>query len=487
MATGPAQCQNVSESVGEGKKIMTKQLRIVPVLLILVLAFDGPVATSQTPDIDTGTATGAQEIRLALPDFPLQNIASDGVANASALAETFNDVLWNDLEFAGIFAMVGKSFYPSEFDGTTFDVDTAEWTDPAVGAHVMTFGHAEIDSSNRFYVEAHLWDLQVPADARELLGQSGLAFRIEASERGVRTLAHQIADRIVLQLGGGIRGIAQTKIVFASDRNSVGDGYPQKEIFVMDYDGYNQQQVTTLRSTALTPRWSHDNSRIAFTHMRDDGVDIEVISPVDRQGFAFPRFSGTTTTPAWAPGGRRIVFASSHAMLNGEPDMELYISDANGDNVRRLTVSRGTDISPVWNPVTGAQIAFVSDRLGTPQIFVMDVEGGNLIQISEGGHADEPAWSPDARLIAYAWQPPGGGQSDIYLYDFQTGRNVQLTESDGFNERPSWSPDGRHLVFQSDRNGSMQIYTMLANGSRVRRLSSQGNNESPAWSNYMAQ
>ena len=116
----------------------------------------------------------------------------------------------------------------------------------------------------------------------------------------------------------------------------------------------------------------------------------------------------------------------------------------------------------------------------------MDVEGGNLRQITDAGHADEPSWSPDGRLIAYAWQPPGG-RSDIYIYDFVTDRNIQLTQNAGFNERPSWSPDGRHLVFQSNRNGTTQLYAMLADGSRVRRLTSQGNNEGPAWSNYVAQ
>jgi TolB protein len=460
-----------------------KSITTTGAALLTCLTLSGSPAPQA--QIEIGTTTGADTIRFALPDFPLEARPGGNPAEAAGFARVFNETLWNDLEFSGYFDLIGKSFYPSGSFAGTADIDPAQWLDPAVDAQMMSFGRAEVDADGRFYVEAHLWDLQVPFEGRERMGTAGLGYRIELSERGARTLAHQIADRIVAELSGA-RGIAQTRIAFVSDRFSRGERFPEKEIFTMDYDGYNQQQVTTLASTALTPRWSPDNRRIAYTHMTDNGVDIAIISPLDRQGFSFPLFDGTTTTPAWSPDGRRIAFASSHEEVRGQPDMEIFLADANGQNVRRLTVSRGTDISPVWNPVTGNQIAFVSDRTGTPQIFITDAEGGNLMQISEGGHADEPSWSPDGRMIAYAWQPPGGA-SDIYIYDFQTRRNYQLTRDAGFNERPSWSPDGRHLVFQSDRGGTMQIHTMLANGTRVRRLTSQGNNESPAWSHYMAQ
>jgi TolB protein len=145
------------------------------------------------------------------------------------------------------------------------------------------------------------------------------------------------------------------------------------------------------------------------------------------------------------------------------------------------------DSSPAWNPATGREIAFVSDRSGTPQIYIVDAEGGNLRQVViEGGHADEPAWSPNGRFLSFVWQR-SGRNNDIYLHDLQTGQNFQLTQNSGSNERPSFSPDGRHIVFESNRSGSKQIYSMLLDGSRVKQLTREGSNESPAWSNYMAQ
>lgn len=437
--------------------------------------------------IEIGTDTGAQSIRMAVPLFPLETRVGGNPPESEGLTRAFNETLWNDLEFSGIFELVGQSFYPLGRFARPGDIVPADWIDPAVDAQILAFGHAEIDANGQFFVEAHLWDVRSDFGNRELMGTAGLGYRIELTERGVRRMAHDIADRIVAELGGGVRGIARTQIAFVSDRSTrTDDDYPRKEVWVMDYDGFNQYQLTTHRSTSLTPRWSPDGSRIAYTYWTDYEVDVGVISPRDRQGFAFPSFPGTTTTPAWSPDGRRIAFASTHGEIRGQSDMELYIADANGENLRRLTFSYGTDISPTWNP-EGNRIAFISDRASVqPQLYTMDLEGGNLQQISGEGHADEPSWSPDGRTIAYTFQPRGGA-SDIYIHDLQTGRNIQLTQGAGFNERPSWSPDGRHIVFQSDRNGTTQLYSMLADGSRVRQLTRMGNNESPSWSNYVAQ
>jgi len=59
---------------------------------------------------------------------------------------------------------------------------------------------------------------------------------------------------------------------------------------------------------------------------------------------------------------------------------------------------------------------------------------------------------------------------------------VELTKDEGRNERPSWAPDGRHIVFESTRTGTRQIWSMLADGSQARQLTTQGQNESPNWS-----
>src|SRR5215469_3504138 len=74
--------------------------------------------------------------------------------------------------------------------------------------------------------------------------------------------------------------------------------------------------------------------------------------------------------------------------------------------------------------------------------------------------------------------------TSIYIHDLATGRNSQLTHDSGDHERPSWAPDGRHLVFTSNRNGRSQIYSILANGQKLRQVTKNGSNEGPAWSSF---
>ena len=86
----------------------------------------------------------------------------------------------------------------------------------------------------------------------------GRVYRGQTAEADTRRFAHQFADEIIARLSGGLAGIASTQIAFVSARSG------NKEIWAMDYDGANQHQLTTMRSLALTPRWSPDASRIAF-------------------------------------------------------------------------------------------------------------------------------------------------------------------------------------------------------------------------------
>jgi TolB protein len=413
-------------------------------------------------------------IRLAVPEFEL----GTNRPGASELIDIFNETLWADLDFSGVLSLVSRSFYPLGRFGRAIDVDTTAWTTPDVDAQFLAFGNGQVAGSE-FTVEAHLWDLKTRIQDREAIG---LRFRTTTTEASVQMIAHQFADQIIQLLGGGIRGVSQTKIAFVSDRSG------EKEIWVMDYDGHNQYQLTTIRNLALTPSWSPDGERIAFTSYERNVPDIAIISRIDRRGFPFPELSGTTTTPSWSPDGSLIAFSSSMNKVRRMNDLELYVADSRGRNIRRLTTSPGVDMSPVWNPRTGREIVFLSDRSGSPQLYTIDAQGGNLRQlVSGGGEAVNPAWSPDGQTIAFAWKRRRSPNFDIYLHDLATNRNVQITQNSQDNERPNWAPDGRHIIFESDRTGTKQVYSMLADGRNPQQLTREGKNEGPAWSPYIGQ
>jgi TolB protein len=290
-------------------------------------------------------------------------------------------------------------------------------------------------------------------------------------------VAHEFADEIISRLSGGLPGMATTQIAFISTRTNF------KEVWLMDYDGASQRPVTSLRSIALTPRWSPDATRIAFTcYARSasgtTSAQICVHSLETGKPVAFVRYRGTNSAPAWAPDSSKIIFMSS---MHGDP--ELFMIDITGTNLKRITYSAGADTSPAWNPKTGQTIAFVSDRSGIPQLYMMNADGSNVekVQLPDMGYVIDPAWSPNGQLLAFSWRRPNGNY-DIYVMDVASRQLVELTRDAGRNERPSWAPDGRHLVFESTRTGSRQIWTMLADGSQPRQLTFEGHNESPNWS-----
>jgi len=431
----------------------------------LALALFGTRAQAQDW-IRTGTGLGVEKIKLAVPDFK----PSTQDAKNAELLKTFDDTLFNDLDNAGIFDMVSKSFYPLEVPGNPSEVRFDAWSNPPVNASMLAFGDLGVSGGN-VTVHGWLFDLK-NTQSPQVLGKQ---YNDTATTDNARIIAHRFADEIIFRLGGGINGIAESKIYFVSDRSG------HKEIWVMDYDGANQHQLTHIGSISLSPRISPDGSRLAFSSVTKTNWDIRMFSTELNRMVSFPAYPGTNLSPSWSPDGTKLALSSSRA---GDPN--IYVCDASGAGLHRLTTGKGPDVSPTWNRKTGAQIAFVSGRTGLPQIYTMEADGTNLQRITDQGYAVSPSWSPNGQFLTFAWfrkyGPGAPGANDIYLMDIASKQWVQLTHDGGRNDFPSWSPDGRHIVFQSSRTGSEQIWTMLADGTKVQQLTFSGRNSQPNWS-----
>ena len=423
-------------------------------------------ATASAQDwIRTGTGLGIEKVRLAVPDFA----PGSTDPQAGELLRTFNDILWNDLQQSGIFDMVSKSFYPiGSFNGPGA-IRLDAWGNPPPNAGMVAFGNLAI-SSGRVFVQGWLFDVKNQQSPQVL----GKQYNEAASERSARVIAHRFADEIILRLGGGVAGIAESRIYFVSARSG------HKEIWSMDYDGANQQQLTHLGTIALSPRASPDGSRVAFSGISRGNWNIMMYSNDLNRLVSFPNFGGMNLSPAWSGDGTRLALSSSRT---GNP--EIHTCDATGGNLKRLTEGKGPYVSPAWNPKTGVQIAFVSGRTGLPQIYVMDSDGSNVQRLTDTGYAVSPSWSPNGQFLLFSWVrhygPGAPGGDDIYIMDIASHQWVQLTHNSGRNDFPSWAPDGRHIVFQSNRSGSEQIWTMLADGSQQKQLTTAGTNSQPNW------
>jgi TolB protein len=247
-------------------------------------------------------------------------------------------------------------------------------------------------------------------------------------------------------------------IVFVSDRD--GD----EEIYVMDVDGSNVIQLTDNIAADSHPAWSPDGHRIAFVSDRDGNENIYIM---DASGANVTRLTsdpGSDTTPAWSSDGRRIAFMSDRSgdAVGQEGahtlDYDIYLVDADGTNIVRLT--KGGGMIPDWSP-DGSRIAFASDRNNdgyiNPDIYLVDVDGSNLVQLTENPEPDVlPRWSPDGHRIAFI----SDASQEIYLMDPDGSNMIQLVRQPGSDLYPAWSPDGRYIAFMSTRWRDANIFLL---------------------------
>ncbi len=242
---------------------MKAMLRVLALILLSLAYFSAPQLSAQDW-VHTGTNLGSERIRLAAADF--KPVSSD--PQTTPLKTVFDSTLFNDLSNAGIFDMVSKSLAPQAAPGSPQEIVLSQWSVAPANATNVAFGAFSVENG-RLVVSGWLFDTRNGASPQVLAQQYNEA----ASQDMARTVAHRFADAIISRLGGGIDGIAETKIYFVSNRTG------SKEIWVMDYDGANQHAVTHLGSTSLSPRISPDNSRIAFSSLGTCGVGYPHVFP----------------------------------------------------------------------------------------------------------------------------------------------------------------------------------------------------------------
>jgi Tol biopolymer transport system component len=284
-------------------------------------------------------------------------------------------------------------------------------------------------------------------------------------------------------------GAAPHDIVYVSQAG----GSTSLHIWRMKPDGADQRALTTGDDVQDNfPALSPDGTRILFTSNRGlsgdrkrvfsmdaDGGNLRAIGPAD------PAFVGY---PSWSPDGRQILFSAGEDLL----DLDLYVMNADGTGVRQLTSSPGSERCGEWAP-DGSRILYDWNVENHFDLMTIDRSGENAERLlPDGFEAECGDWSPDGRWVAFASPtdhvfPPLQELEDwnpvfaVYTIDVQTGDIRQLTPDEGRSSFPKWSRDGSRIVFHStirigtppgglDSTNGRDIYTMLADGSGLRRL-----------------
>src|SRR6185437_4586432 len=260
--------------------------------------------------VRTGSNLGVEKIRMASADF--KPISAD--PQTPVLKATFDNTLYNDLANAGFFDMVPKSMNPAATPATPAEVNLSQWSSAPANAAMLALGSLAVQGG-RLNVGGFLVDVK-EAGAPAIVGKQ---YGEVATQDNARLIAHKFADEIILRLGGGVNGIAETKIYYVSSRSGV------KEIWGMDYDGQGEHAITHLGDVSLSPHISPDNSRVAFASLGRSGWTIRMYSLVLGRMVSFPSPGGTTISPAWSADGAHLAFSSDRS---GDP--EIWVSDANG-------------------------------------------------------------------------------------------------------------------------------------------------------------
>ena len=251
--------------------------------LVLLASFAGRLAAQDW--VRTGTNLGNEKIRLAAADFK----PGSADPQTPSLKAVFDATLYNDLNNAGIFDLVSKSFVPQASPGTPQEINVAQWAAAPANAAMVAFGSLSV-ANGRIQVFGWLFDTRNTTNPQVL----GKQYNEAASEDMARTIAHRFADEIIFRLGGGINGIAETKIYCISSRSG------SKEVWAMDYDGQNQHQITHLGTMSISPRVSPDNTRVAFASLEKIGWAIRMYSLELGRMVAFPGGStgGSNQSPS---------------------------------------------------------------------------------------------------------------------------------------------------------------------------------------------
>jgi Tol biopolymer transport system component len=273
-------------------------------------------------------------------------------------------------------------------------------------------------------------------------------------------------------------------------------------IYSMNPDGTGVSQITFPDVANLqadfSPAWSPDGKQIAFVRMdvAVDGAGEIYIMNADGSGLTRLTASpGNDLSPTWSKDGKRIAFVSSRGDASpstaGSQAWDIYVMDATpGGTVVRVTDRFGADFDPSWSP-DGKQIVFVSGRdddgTGTTDLYAVTVDGLQVTRLTnQGVQVGEPSWAPGGKQIAFTGGNFEANDTDVYVLTLDGMQLTRITDgpgSPGSDGSPTWSPDGKQIAFTSTRAGdAREIFTMNADGRAVTRLTFNGmEDRNPAW------
>ncbi len=303
---------------------------------------------------------------------------------------------------------------------------------------------------------------------------------------------HMLSDAILMTLFG-VEGIANSRILYSVQVNNPDPKLEdwKAEIWQCDYDGGGTRQVTYEHNYSITPvlipaHPSFSNDRFIYVNYKNGQPKIYFSSLKNRTGKPLINLRGNQLLPSISKQRDRLAFISD---AGGRADLFVQNIDNKGKLEGKpnqlFSYPRSTQASPTFSP-DGSKIAFVSDKDGTPRIYIIpscleNNKRGNPVLITKRSRENTcPSWSPDGTKIAFSAKTNGVRQ--IWIFDCELEEEQQLTTGPGNKENPCWAKDSLHLVFNSTDPDCSELYLVNLNQPEAVKITSgSGKKHYPTW------
>lgn len=460
------------------------QLHILAIAAVLVFSTLAGSQVAYSSDSKIYISVGEAKVRKSLLAFPALKYfsASKSKANIQMGDELFK-IIYNNMNVSGLFTFIkpaafledpkNTSLKPAPGDPKGFNFKN--WK--TIGTEFLIRGGYNVSGSD---LSLEIYVYHVP-QAKLIMGKT-----YEGSKSSIRKIAHTFSNDLIKSLTGK-RGMFDTKIVA-----SVSKPPGAKEIYVMDWDGANPKQITNHKSIAISPAWSFDGTKIAYTAFayhpkaKTRNADLFLYNVNSGKRWLISYRKGINSGAAFLPDKKHLLLTISQT---GSPDIFRMTED--GKKLTRITrgPGRSMNVEPAISP-DGKTIAFSSDRSGKPMIYTMSASGANVKRLTFAGKYNaSPTWSPDGKKIAFAGFDKG--HFDIFIINADGSGLKRLTKAKktngkwANNESPTFSPDGSAIMFTSDRSGTSQLYIVSPDGNNERRITfDRKSYEKPKWSPF---